>query len=755
MSKSVVPVERSIQASRQHPESGQDTEESHQQKFPLPIKPTTRPLRNLRISSGSSSSAIKTSPVKTLCLLLLAGFCFSLCLQFSHLRFWWGSAGGIALHAPTMTTLDAYHYLTITRQLLNRQNVSSAGSSEGGRHLQEIPLLATITAAIHKWTDLSIEQVAFYLPPVLGSLMVIVYTCWGYTISGPVTALLSSLAGVSSFYWYSRTCLGRFDTDSLNPFFVFLILFCVYRFAVDKGRTRILYLLSALMTAHMFHLWWLQVPYFGFFLAILAYCLSVFLPSSKVERAIKMALIFLVGSAVFYALSGFSESLPHQLKGFINGYAGQLRLIGNKAALISTFPNIGLSISELQPLPLPLIIEQTGGHAVPFAIALIGLFFLGGKNKEAAAFLGIGLIVALLSVLARRFLIFFIPLYALGMGYFVGEICFRSTLLAKIPSNFLKWGLLLLVSVALLLPSVSMSFSRHRGPTLTKHDMALAQVIKERAAPRDLIWTWWDYGYFLHYHTGLKTFVDGGSQTGERSYIAAFPLSCGNPLLARNWIRFFAAHDLQGLREVESFVGSRKKALAFLQNILARPDNAETFLKQYGIQNVQGWKEFFFPSVKVWLFLNEDFINKTYWWYYFGTWDPMQGSGAHPLFRLLGGQSTQQIRTTCTTGNSEGALKVDAILYVSVAEGTPGNQASLVACGEEKRRLPFQHTGHESVKGIDLVAVVLQGSDVVYVVESAVLQSLAARLVFGSPWDTAGFQSIGYAAPLSGVWRVE
>lgn len=749
-----MPVECSIQEDRQRSKYAAPTGELCREDLTSCAKSKALPLRNLKVSTGSTKSVLEVPPSKAFFLILLAGFCFSLCLQFSHLRFWNHSTNYESDNTPLMSTYDAYYYLKITEQILSHEDTSRAGATGQGQHPRSIPLLATITALIHKATNVPIDLIAFYLPPILGSLMVIIYACWGYAISGPMTAFISSLAGLSSFYWYSRTCLGRFDTDCLNPFFVFGILFLVYRFVISKGRVRIVYLALSFMLAFIFNLWWPQVPYFGFFLVLFSYCLSVFLPSSNWEKAAKFGLIFLTGFIVLCALADFRGILPQWLDSFIRAYEGQLGLIGNKAGLASTFPPVGASISELQPLPMQRIAEEVGGHTIAFVMALIGLFFLFKDRKDAACFLIVGLVFAFLSAFARRFLIFFIPLYALGVGYFVGEICVGGRLLKKIPSTPIRWGLALFISVVLLLPGMSKSLSRNRGPSLTKSDLALVEAIKREGNSKDVIWAWWDYGYFLSYLTGLPTFIDGGSQTAERTYIAAFPWSCNDPELARNWMRFFAVRNLEGLHGVRSRLGRNVNAFTFLKDIFAHPASTDKILRRYGIQDTRGWKEYLFPDVRIWLFLNSDFINKTYWWYYFGTWDPEQGKGVHPMV-WMGEGNTQRLLKTGEVKVGGRSVNVDTILDVGL-DGKilriPSNQ---VEPREGNSRQSERSMGNEAGKGIGSIAVAFQQYNLIYFLDSQVAQSLAVRLSFLSPFDLPGYIPVAYDPRVGGVWRVE
>ena len=749
-----ISVECSIQENRQRSNHVAPTAELCREDLTPCVKSKTVSLRNLKVSTDSTNSALRVPRSRAFFLILLAGFCFSLCLHFSHLRFWNDAANYEGDNIPLMSTYDAYYYLKLTEQTLSHENTGRAVFAGHYQRHQSLPLLVSITALIHRATKLPIELIAFCLPPILGSLMVIIYTCWGYAISGPMTAFISSLAGLSSFYWYNRTCLGRFDTDCLNPFFFFGILFLVYRFVISKGRVRIVYLALSFMLAFIFNLWWPQVPYFGFFLVLFSYCLSVLLPSSKWEKAVKIGLIFLTGFIVLCALVDFRGILPQWLDNFIRAYEGQLGLIGNKAGLASTFPSVGASISELQPLPMQRIIEEVGGHLITFVMALIGLFFLLKDRKDAACFLIVGLVFALLSAFARRFLIFFIPLYALGVGYFVGELCYRSRLLGKIPSTSIKWSLVLFVSAALLFPGMSRSFSRNRGPSLTKGDLELAEAIKKRGNVKDVIWAWWDYGYFLSYLTGIPTFIDGGSQTGERTYIAAFPLSCNNPVLARNWMRFFAVRDLAGLYRVQARLNKDVDAINFLQDILAHPASADKILKRYGIQDTKGWKEYLFPDVRVWLFLNRDFINKIYWWYYFGTWDHEKGKGFHPMV-WMGEGNTQSLLKTGEMKFGDRSVNVDTILDVGLNGEILQIPTNRVDPGEANSSQPQQPTSSEARKGIGSIAVAFQKYNLIYFLDSQAAQSLAVRLSFLSPFGVPGYIPVAYDPRAGGVWMVE
>lgn len=687
-------------------------------------------------------------------IILVMGLCTSLAVHFSHLGYWQRHEAFYYDHGtPLMSTLDAYYYLQEASELTKGQNSAALDGVLLQRQVARPSLLARMAAFIHKATGLSLERIAFYLPPVLGSCIVAVYICWGYSLAGPAVALLASLAGVSSLYWYSRTCLGRFDTDCLNPFFVYTILFLVYRFVSSKGRARLFYLGAAILTAYLFSIWWVQVSSIGFILIILSYCLSFYLPSGKTERIIKVSVLVGAVLVVLCAISSLRFILPERLSDFINAYVGQFFLI-NSSSVVSSFPNVGKSITELQPSSIAVMSKEVGGHFVPFIVSVIGFCCLLKRNRHAACFLISGLILASLSLAARRFLIFLVPSYALGLGYFLGEVLLKRQLPRCLVNRAARWGVFGVVTVALLLPNYCLSMTRQIGPSLTRGDVFLARQINERAPDKALIWSWWDYGYFLRYITGRRVFIDGGTQSARRTFIAAFPLACGDPVLARNWMRFFAAHGLNGLHRLIICTGSQEEALSLLHEVLAQPGKASRILRARGWPEKK-WIPYFFPEAPVFLYLNRSIFRKTYWWYYFGSWNPERGEGAHPEFWMVRITNRNMLAREGTVTIDKRAVKVNSVVEVGLKGGT---LMPITPAGDnEGQFLPAQINtpGDGGHIHASRTAITVGHSDLVYVLDDRALKALAFRLSFLLPHDTPGFDPIVYYPVLGGVWRVE
>lgn len=700
------------------------------------------------------ASSCRFSSRLLLAIILLAGLCLSLLIPFSHLGYWRVHAGHFyyGQNLPLMTTFDAYHYLQITSDLVKHEKRQHAGQPLV-HFPAEVSLLARLTAVIHRVTQWPIEQVAFYLPPILASLMVVVYVLWGSALGGPLVALGAVVAGSSSFYWYSRTCLGRFDTDCLNPFFVYMIIAWVYLGMVESRPRRYLFFALALGFAYLFGLWWVQVPSLGFFIVLLAYGMGILVSSSWLEKTLQGFCLVAVLVVVVSVPLGLYHLFPRTWAEHLHNALNLFNLITKKRGVM--FADVSQSISELQPPSWSNLGMVVGGSWLSLAASFAGLLGMARFQKRAAIFLTPGLMLSLGTLFARRFLIFWVPLYALGMGYFLGGIVYKNRCFRRFLPPVWRATVLILVTGVVLFPGISRSWSRQIGPAVTASDVRLAKAITERPGFHPVIWSWWDYGYFLHYITGEKTFIDGGSQSEERTFIAAFALSCQDSRLARNWMRFFSCHELQGLAVLRSRLGSTEKALRFLKTILAKPEAANQIIAAYGLRDPSWWKRYLFPNAQVGLFLNQSMIDKAYWWYYFGTWDPGRRAGIHPEVLPIEVGDLSALWERGLIKLDKHLIRVAEVVRVDGINRDDRIQAKQFSKGKNGNQKPIRGDGIGRVVETADVAVCKAGTDIAYVMDRQLFQSLTCQLLFGVSPPGGRYETISYRPWEGGVWRVE
>ena len=685
------------------------------------------------------SSQNQKHPKTVILIALILALAFSAGIRFVHLEKGFKqylSPSFLENDTPLMTTLDAYYYLRLTDDCLTGS--SSIGQDKKHNSLSpgSVPLLAVLTASIHNLTQIPLEKLAFYLPCVLAAFMVLVYFCWGLEFNGVSTCLFASCIGMGSYYWYTRTCLGRFDTDGLIPFFVYGTSYLIYRFSVDQvWRSRLAYLTLGLLMAYLFQWWWQQGLYLNLLILLVPYSLSLFfLPSNRVEKFLKIALLMAGLIAFIFIVFDLAHLLPGKLSSLFDIPRAYFSLITKDTG--GLLPGIGQSISELEPVSWEYLSRKVAGNPLILIMGLTGMGLLIKKHYRIVAFLAFPFFLAMMSIFARRFLIYFIPLYALGLAYFLKYVS-ELTIFKRIPF----WPRrLIFISLALTIIYVNSAraFKYTIRPRGTSCQVALAKAIQEDSSPRAVIWNWWDYGYFLQYYAKRKTIMDGGNHKQALLFVTAFPLTARDPVLARNWIKFFAAHGVRGFRRVNTHFHDPAKTIRFLKTSLAHPEKVQSILEQFGLKDQKQWAAYLFPKVDVYLYLTSDLFSKSYWWYYFGSWNEELGHGVHPTARFLEqGQFSIDRKDGLIRTDNE-SLRVSDIYYFTLK--------------------PVPHVvAHKKYKNRGgLVLIYVQDYDKVYLLDEELYHSLFVKLFFLKPLSPpSGFKTVQYVPFQGGIWRVE
>jgi dolichyl-diphosphooligosaccharide--protein glycosyltransferase len=662
-------------------------------------------------------------------IILLVGLMSSCVIHYSHLGSW-NAVRSLYYYdndLPLLLAADGYYYLRLSSDLATGGYHERDELRPGQPRPYPAPLLAVITAAVHQITHLPLEKIAFYLPPVLGLLMVPVYLLWGYAISGALVALYSLLAGISSPSWYGSTCLGKFDTEILNPVLAYLILLTMYKYITLPSRNRYMYLLASILLSAIFGLWWDNARYLGIFLVVCVYCLSIFLPSSRPERIVKAVLIMVLGVLGMAVPFGLDSWFPAPLSRPLHTVSYYLSLSMKTTG--AEFPDVGESIKELRAYSPKEFVFFAGGSWAAVLLSSVGLAVLFRRNRAAGLSLLPGLALGLGALLSRRYLIFFVPLYALGLGYFLGEVFSNSALVRKWLKKPVALGASLVLCAILLIPAFSHCFTKTIIPRFTAAAVSLARSLQTETPPQTAVWAHWDEGFFLQYFGRRRTFIDGSMQGPQRFFVSTYPLRCDNPVLAANWMRFFSANDMDGFYALRKVLGGTERALAFLKRVLSDPDQAEKYLIDFGLDPNE-WRSRLFPGSPSASLLTPDLLGKSYWWFY-GSWNVTEQSGRH----LSIGQVDSRFGSPQDKGTKGiiGAYRYGMIYDVD-------------SSGVRVEEVDSQ---------ADYVLIRTKGQPQSYLVEKEFMRSLVGRLLYADPKGTEPFRAILYQPLIGGVWAVD
>jgi dolichyl-diphosphooligosaccharide--protein glycosyltransferase len=558
---------------------------------------------------------------------------------------------------PIHTTFDAWFYLSLAQDLIDEtytQPDEKRGVPHSPPRPEPAPLISVLAAGIVNATSYSLCWVGAVLPAVLGPLLVIPLYMIGRFYGGVVCGLLASLVSVLYPFFISRSNFGRFDTDCMILTFSLGAVYLFMQFGLNHTRLRYFYLCSGMLLSGLFLWWWDQTQAAVFALTGLPLIVAlVFFYRPKRREGLIFYSIFL--TSVIAAIMIIDPALP--LRIFERLWREFLYISKDQSG---SFPNVGNTISEQGKSSLADIIKTTTTGTAPFLFAAAGFLLLIWRRKAHVVFLLPFIVMTFLALnTANRFILFMIPLVALGTGYAAAAIwlALRKTQ----PLNSL---IIIGIAVFLCIPLLLLNARDTRMPKEPGYMVKAMYTIREKTPEDAVIWAWWDHGYALTYYARRATINDGSIHAGELTVLNAIPYSTDSFRLAANFMHFYVMHGMTGIRRINRQLDNDPaKGLQFIKTVLkAGPVAARTIIDQAGLKpegnctSTDDWLKFFFPGPKRPVYLVCDsLLNRiAYWWYWFGTWDIASKDGTHPQFKAY-----QQISFNNTKIQGSDNLAID------------------------------------------------------------------------------------------------
>lgn len=630
-----------------------------------------------------------------------------------------------------LTTPDGYYYMRLARDWADGRRAVDDPMRPGLRG--SIPPLPKLTAIASELTATSIETTAFFMAPALAALAVIPALLFGAATRSWMIALMAGLAVPLCEVWFARTTIGSYDTDCLILPLWFSQLYCLFRLDRD-GDWR--WLPGVLAAGLGLALWW---PHAGFpfaLLALLVWAGSIVLPAprevsprtARLMRRLKALTLLGAILGVGLALAGVSRHLPGPLGSLLASLESHLRFtMGEQQTL---FTQTGWTIEELTPVAPLQALGLMGAHWSIGLTAVLGLILLAFKHPRVAFFGGLPSLIFLgaAMLMGNRFLMFSALALALGLAW----LCAGA--LPGLAPRHPRLG----KAVGCAVFAIIVGFSIHiihrdqkLAPTFNARDVALARTVDFVAGPRAAIWNWWGPGYLLQYYAKRQTFFDGGLQGPEQAFIAARPLAAHDPLLARNWIKFFSTHP-RGLDRLTRQLRSKPRAVAFLEAAFALPQDLDALVAQYGLDLAFNWRGWLFPQREVYLVLYADMLLRNTW-LGLGSWSP---------------QTHESPKTPFYAYDLE-TMRIDRGRGIAVVEGD-----KIVPYSALYHIAPTS-LSHDPVREHGSVLLTVAGSAQAFMVPEYFFHALTFQLLYVYPESIPGFRKVAYNPYVGGVWRVE
>ncbi len=603
----------------------------------IPAKTTPGVLQH--IQSGCSTLARKTAPWHTffeilavICIIALGIFC-----RLEDLSQWKKiETRTFYDNKPIHTTFDAWFYLSLAQDIVDDTYTridEKRGVPQSPPRPKPAPLISVIAAAIVKATSFSLCWVGAILPAVFGPLLVIPLYMIGRFYGGIVCALFSSLVSVLYPFFIIRSNVGRFDTDCLILTFALGAVYLFMRFGLTPHRRRYIYLCAGFLMSALFLWWWDQAQAAVYALTGLPLLVALifFYRPSRREGLIFFSILICGGLGV---IMYFDPGLP--LRIFERLWREFLYITKDQSG---NFPNVGSTISEQFTPDIKQIIQTTTANTLTFLFAAAGLIALAWRKRSHVIFLLPFIIMSYLAyTTANRFILFMIPLVALGTGY--GAALLWHSLRKTQPLNTL---ICIGLAALLCIPLLTLNTLSTRQPKEPGFMVKAMYKIREKTPENAVIWAWWDHGYALTYYARRATINDGSIHAGELTVLNALPYTTDSFRLAANFMQFYVKRGMGGIHRINrQFDNNLEQGMQFIKDVLkAGPEAGRDIINEAGLKpdaqyiSSDTWLRFFFPVSKRPVYLVcDNLLNRTaYWWYWFGTWDIDKKEGTHPKFK--------------------------------------------------------------------------------------------------------------------------
>lgn len=473
-----------------------------------------------------------------------------------------------------LTTNDAYHYATATRDLINHHL-----GDEAFFPVASLELPSLLSAAIYYIFPISISSLIFLMPIFISTLLAIPVFLLTKEISNRYVAFFAALLAPLTQGYINRTIGGYYDTDMLIltlPLFAIYFLFRILKY--NHIRDTILAAIFVMLSLGWHKTSATYVLGLTLFLAII-YILITYKRNARLLESLGVLIISLSMINIFIKLilvaillhfmadrvliaRDFTRKIKERLKYkslIIFLVALAVILVANMDLIIArlgtyitgnmldsssiAIKGTGGSIIELQPLPFSDLVQRVMGDNITFALALLGILVMFIKAPKTLLLLPF-LLLSLSSLkLGSRFAMFGAPIFAMGYFYLIYSICLyvKKIFDDKIVINGVKAAALIAFGYLAIIPNYYYAFNFMLPPLVNSGELvALDEIKKDSNNRRDISISWWDYGFMVPYYSNTHPIISGTDLDGVNHFLASEVLTNTNQTAAYNLAKHIA-----------------------------------------------------------------------------------------------------------------------------------------------------------------------------------------------------------------------
>ncbi len=636
---------------------------------------------------------------------------------------------------PYFSEMDSYYNLRMTQDYLDHGYLGDTikngtewdlhSSFPPGQSAEYTPLIVYVTAFTYKFVNLfehvPLNAVAIWIAPFIASLAVIPAYLLIRRITNDYGGITAALLVALAPAYFAHTFAGFFDTDMFNMLMPLLVIsFFILSILAKDIKSRTIFVVLSAISMLLFTLAWSGWWYI-FYLVIAStviYLLASYLFNLRPKRSTEelkgklswfnnkpelfTLLIFVVLSLILMSfsigVSGVFSSLT-QLSGVSHLQS---------AVQATTYPNVYVSVSELQIPSLIDIINGVGGY-LPFFFGFLGVIALGlmlrtkedkkkepekkhrkprrrGRNRKKVEetvtktveapktdvlsqktnylfyvilFSIWILITAYAMTKGTRFIEDFAIPITLGAGIFVGLLYgYVKDHVSNISYQKVIMGII--VIVVAFSPVVSAyGISSTVVPGTDDSMVSSLQYIGNNTSNNTVITSWWDFGHLFTDMANRPVTFDGSSQNSPRAYWVGKALLTNNETLSVGILRMLASSGDMAPLLLDNYTNNSGTSAQILTDILGvnKTQALSIMTNQYNLtqsqaQNIVQLTHPDNPTPDV-LITSSDMVGKAGWWSYFGSWNFTTNNGTN--YQYLASQmnaTTVNNKTLLIGGNA-------------------------------------------------------------------------------------------------------
>ncbi|WP_283571428.1 STT3 domain-containing protein [Venenivibrio stagnispumantis] len=424
-----------------------------------------------------------------------------------------------------LSGFDAFWYARLSKEILN-------GNYLGIDYLRDVPdfsinsypppLISLLPVWLSNITGIKLETFFVLIPPITSILFIFPLYFWLKRFAPVHVFIGGAILGIFNLIYFNRTMLGRFDTDSLILFFVFLIFIFITKAVYDREKSYFWIVVSSIIF-NLF-MWWYNKPIFSFFF-LLSLLLGFLINKENLKSILyKVSLFILLTNPLFLI-----DSIRRYIKGYIDVY-----VLKQSSQIIPI--SLMANITELMPIDFNQLIAYTTDNIYTVILSFIGLFLFFYKNFRYMIISLPILIIGITSFWAgNRFVMYLAPFIGMGLGY-IFYLLYEIGV--KRYSNFKNIFYVFSLFLVLFFSFPAQRIYADPKPLLKNKIWEDFKIVKSSLKENAYLWSWWDYGYILSYALNKGVYVDNGNFNPIKNYFFAHSIIIDDENKSRNLIAF-------------------------------------------------------------------------------------------------------------------------------------------------------------------------------------------------------------------------